>query len=638
MGCVKTSGKPATLNLTWAADAKGYNPTELTKLRDYIDQTLDWLDTIGWVEGDVFCYRVGRPVLTSTSSSEVEELYEQEIPETTDIINGLSVDMIKITAKGIAVDGVDRVPRYKGYNDTYTYKSKYTHKILSNYFIDGVNNATGYNYINDAEYNCILSASAGLRAEYGGIRQISAPTKPLPDFVIKCFTMVTQNFRLLGEFSDTKNEKKGDVVYITIDKLKYKLNRAKTSSTEKFFGEYYEDIKYILEYSGMDQAFKDVQLGGQFNVLDLVIRIPASWENEKELMGFLEDEEVADYCSKDKSEITDADRKTFFDYVFDKRAVTGDAFTDSAIDQSLKKEHLLDIDILNASLNRIKAIADEDYLTIDNEDLWNVNSWFTETNGYTKKDIADIKQLSSATYSGNKGCKYVYSETTTDNDGNESTTTYTEYMHFYVRADWLDSVSYNRAATIYWMGLDLDSGRFSRCEIETIIIIVIVLVITGGNAAAAIEAGEYWTAAMMITAAVISIGLQLGVFGEGKTARNMAIVAAVLSVGAGWEQFTSSSSSELTKETTRFSLTAVNSSLQIVSTVDQYNFKKQMQSLKEETDKYAEDGELYESDLRMVYEDSYKLPQTILEKDPYQDIKDLYKPYSSYSTSGFRES
>lgn len=667
MGCVKTSGKSATLNLTWAADAKGYNPTELNLLVGYIDQTLAWLDTIGWVEGDVCAYRVGIPVIVSTKNTELEELYTIEANETDYIINGLSLDMVKITAKGYAINGVDRVPRYEGYNDTYTYKSQYHHHILENYFIDGVNNATRwttpertiktiiipevvhtekYTYIDEPEYNCNKSALVGLRAEYNGVRQIAYTPKKLPDYVVKCFTMIAQNFRMLGEFSETETEKKGDIVYIGIAKLIHKLNLVKTRREEKFFGEYYEDIKYILDYTGLDKAFKDVQYGGQIEKLDLVMRIPASWNNEKTLKSLIEDKEVALHYGIRLDQVNESHRDGFFNYIFKSEMIAEDAFSGTAISEHVKVEELLDVDRVNEALNRVRAIADNEYDKITNDDLWTINQWFTTTNGYGKSDIAAIKLL-SIEYSQTKGCKWQYDVTSSNEDNGSITTTYTEYRHWYVRASWLDRLDYSRAAIVFWMGMDLSTTSNKRCEHDQIIIIVIVLIITIASAGAAAGSGlayaNYYAAAIA-TSGIISVGLTMGAFGTGRRARNMAILAAVLSIGGnagttfgiGGANATAAAVNVTTTATIGFALETAGTLIGVAQTELQYKHNKDMESMQEELDTLQQ-ATMYESRLRMVYEHSYKAPQTIMERDPYQPIKDMYKPYTTYNTMGFRE-
>jgi len=749
MGCVKTSGKPATLNLTWAADAKEYKPAELALLINYIDQTTAWLGTIGWADGDVFAYRVGSPTVRSTSNSELEELYTAEVSGTSSIINGLSVDMIKITSKGLAVAGVSRVARSEGYNDTYTYKSQYKHDILSNYFVDGVNNATRYAtpakevpghwdytgseaewileytipevvhvekymYIDEEingkkTYNCKLGASAGLNAEYAGVRQLSANTTLLEDsvipavyekgadgkvvyretatqvvvtrsiemdikgnpkivhryangievltpcsttvvtpagtkpgaapFVVKCFNMIAQNFRLLGEFSEVEAGKKGDVVYLSIPKLLYKLSLVKENAVKEsgeFFGEYYEDLQYILEYAGMHQAFKDVQYGGQIEKLDLVMRIPTSWENEKTLKGLIEDKEVATHYGVELTAVTDALRDGYFSYVLDARMVSEDAFSDTAVTEHVQKEHLLDVDNVNAALNRIKLIPDDKYDSMTNDDLWTVNQWFTADNGYTKSQIVQIKGL-SAGYSETKGCKWEYTTSTTDDDNNVIYYTHTEYRHWYIRASWIDSLDYNRAAIVFWMGLDLSTSADKRCGLDQIIVIIIVLIITRGNIKAA-EAAGAWYVAAAAAAGVISIGLTLGAFGTGKTARNMAILAAVLSLGSSYGSVAAATSSAaLQQATIGFVLQVASTGLIVYQTMEAYKFNKDMTEMAAEL-AVLNAASTYESDLRLMYEDSYRMPYTQAYKDPYQEIRDIYKPFSSYPNSiGFQE-
>lgn len=662
MGCVQTSGKPETLHLTWAADAKGYNPTELGLLTTYIDQTIAWLGTIGYTDGDVCCYRVGIPVLPSGNTTFIEELYTLELPENDYIINSVEIDMIKITAKGTC---------HTGFNNTYTYKSTYNHKILANYFIDGVNNATEYitppikgpfhitfpgfmvtpryTYIDEPEYNCNVSKYAGLNAQYDGVRQTSLPTIEIPSYVVKCFNMIAQNMQLVSEISETSTgEKKGDLVYLSIPKLIHKLTLAKTRSDEKFFNEYYEDLHYIMTETGLDQAFKDLKYGGMIDKLDMIIRIPASYENEKLLRSYLEDKDVAIYCNKTLTTITDADRNTYFNYVFEARMVNEEAYTDKGISDHAKKDMLLDVDILNEALNRIKAISNSNYQTISNDDLWTVNQWF-DTN-YIKTDIGSIKALTNPGYSMTKGCKF--QETYTGTDGRAAYTdengvyheavpatdgyTYSIYRHYHVRASWLDSADYARVAAIFWTGFDLSTATDTRCEFDMFIIIIIIIILLCMQL---YDVAKYtWVEYMAIAAAVISIGLTMGVFGTGKTARNMAILAAVLSLGSGaggYMNAAGSAAGATTAATINFALSVANTTVTIMNTMETYSHNKFMEESQKELDSLIKDGKMYESDLRFVYEDSYRIPQTMLEIDPYDSIRKTYEPFTTYKTKGF---
>ena len=663
MGCVQTSGKPETLHLTWAADAKGYNPTELGLLTTYIDQTIAWLGTIGYTDGDVCCYRVGIPVLPSGNTTFIEELYTLELPENDYIMNSVEIDMIKITAKGTC---------HTGFNNTYTYKSTYNHKILANYFIDGVNNATEYitppikgpfhitfpgfmvtpryTYIDEPEYNCNVSKYAGLNAQYDGVRQTSLPTIEIPSYVVKCFNMIAQNMQLVSELSETSTgEKKGDLVYLSIPKLIHKLTLAKTRSDEKFFNEYYEDLHYIMTETGLDQAFKDLKYGGMLEKLDLIIRVPASYENEKLLRSYLEDKDVAIHCNKTLTTITDADRNTYFNYVFEARMVDEEAYTDKGISDHTKKDMLLDVDILNEALNRIKAISDSNYQTISNDDLWTVNQWFDTS--YIKTDIGSIKALTNPNYSMTKGCKF--QETSLGTDGKAAYTdengvyheavpatdsyTYNVYRHYHVRASWLDAADYARVSAIFWTGFDISTSTDTRCDFDMIIIIIIIIYLayqSGG----AIDPESGMTIAQMLIygSAIISIGLTIGAFGTGKTARNMAILAALMSLGgsSGINYTTAAGWTATNLYTVGFALSVAGTGLAVYQTLETFKFDEDMAELTAEL-AVLNAASMYESDLRFVYEDSYRWPQTMVEKDPYDSIRNIYEPFTTYKTKGF---
>ena len=147
-------------------------------------------------------------------------------------------------------------------------------------------------------------------------------------------------------------------------------------------------------------------------------------------------------------------------------------------------------------------------------------------------------------------------------------------------------------------------------------------------------------AQMMIGASgVISIGLTLGAFGTGKTARDMAILAALLSVGgsSGVNYTTTAGWTATNIYTVGFALTVAGAGFSIYRTIENFKFNEEMAELTAEL-AVLNAASMYESDLRFVYEDSYRLPYIEAYKDPYQSIRDVYKPFSSYPNSiGFQE-
>lgn len=699
MGCdLSNSAQKQVLNLTWASDAKGYNPLELDRIILYIDQTVAWLNQIQASDDeDLFVYRIGTPLAPSYKETDTEAIVGVDIEPDTYILGSVGVDCIKVTSKYKLVDNVV-TKQVDGYNCTYTYKSASKHAILGNYYIDGIGNTTGWSipaiilppmfgsdeprvireevvhpkldYIDSSEYNVSLSVNGGVPVQYGGVKTIPITTTTnadnkvvnigIPDFVVNCALMLVQNVGLMRDFGETnatdaegKLIKTGDLVYTTIGRLKHKLDIAKTACVQKkkeFYSKYYEDIRFMLEFTGMDQAFKDVQYGGLIEHLDIVLRIPASYENEKLLLAMIEDKEVADYCGVDVDEVTEVHRKTFFDHVFIAEMIMEDAFNDPS--SHAKSHMLLDIDNVRTALGRLQsntaAYASED------EDIWEINQWFNK--GYAKDSASDrleINGLAMPLHDGTKGCKYQYTstycdESTTslqdDGQGNwvsvttctsERTKTVTQYRHYYINAAWLDGLDYVRVASLFWLGLDVSSATIEACPYDTIIVVVIIIILTYlqlHNVAKWV-----WYHYLALASAIMSIGLTLGAFGTGKAARNVAIAAAIFSLASGYGYLTAPQAGATTAATVGFAMDIAGTGLSVYSTMETYKHDKFMEESTKELAKLTEDGEVYASSLRFMYEDSYRLATNLIEVDPYDAIRDVYKDFRSYNTKGFRE-
>ena len=705
MSCIKTGNKPDVLNLTWAADAKGYNPDELSTMITHITNSIAWLEQECSVYEDIVTLRVGIPHLGSDQTTTAETIYETDLTngdlgvESIDdvtIIKAIGIDAIKITAKADA-NGT--------YSKQYAYKSDYIHQIYGEYFFDGIENRTGLSRYDSAINNALISAIPveylkdtsvvdGISLDtivdhYSNVKltdtwdvprygipalsvQVTVPLEPkatvykyayakdvlnsptivskgkayeeVPGDVLKALTYISQNSWLIKGFAADElggsiTGKIGDQLVLTVKQLIAKLEVAKSKAQERigtFYPENYEELKYIFEYLGYEQAFKDVQYGGAITNGRALLRIPASAENQEILEDLLELQEIADYVGKDSKDVTQLDKDNYFEHVFPVKSL-------SDIDETLfnstsmsaaaeaKVVHYKDVQHV------INALGARNYSStnvINYEDLYVINRWCRTR--YTKEDYAIINGLTAPVKDGSKGCEILKTREVSDGDGGSTIEEYSEYRHYYINQDWLfGDTSLEKAIIVLHMGFDLSLTQNFGCPFDTVLTIAIIIALA---CATGVFAGG-WTGTSaaqyaVLTSAIIGIGTTLGVI-KGKDAKNAAIFAAAVSIYAGGVTI-AESGSMWTTASIQAALGIVSSATSAVTTYENYETNKAIEGGEKEIGANEEAAELYESELRLMYGPMHESHvRNVCEANPY-DYLGVYDKYSVFDGVGFQ--
>ena len=280
----------------WEMNLKDYDKDELATLVTYIDATSAWFDAkgISAVDSeDVVGFRVGMPIITGTDTLETTSLYLAN-NDLDQLVKSVSLDAFKISVK-TTVDGV-------AYSQPYTFKSSFTHNIFTKYYVEGVENLSGFSYLNTTSFN--LSANEGIAVEYGGTSARVKSALDIPDDVYGCMVYVIQNTTLYTVNTGTTVVKKGDVTYYSTKGFYDHLAVIKTKALEvigQIATPQQEDLHELMVYLGVDQAFKDLQFGGGFDSMRIVMRIPTSRSNQLALEGLLGKGDVFDDIFKIKT-------------------------------------------------------------------------------------------------------------------------------------------------------------------------------------------------------------------------------------------------------------------------------------------------------------------------------------------------
>lgn len=638
MGCIESGHEDLSFEPIWATNNKGYDEDELTKALYYIDQTILWLDSLDTTSDDVVMLRVGCPYRGTDVSVDAQTIYEDGSTSTDRVVKTIGVDAIKVTTM----------------QDQYTYKSPYIHRIYDGIFIEGIDNRTSstdidswstslkaYDFVGDGSdmrditYS-VLASSYTIPIVREGKKQYYSDRVDVPSYVLSAVTYIAQNPSMTARMYESKwyayseynvkiddtlyateadalassedvayalpqqREPAGDIVIIPIDKFVARLKVISSKGISKLSHlstEYQESIKYLLEGFSLDQAFDSIQYGGDIDDMRLVLKIPASRENQDVLERLIHKDDIK-YPGLTRAEIFKKVLPTKFEYVSEKD------FNES----TTKKAHLCDPYSSN--------MEGKDYVTMfaDTKDVVSLDSKYN-----TEYDLLDP-------YDGMYGCKnVVYTESTTDNDGNTvpGYTTIT-YRYFEIDAEWLRSLSPQEIAIVFTMGLDLDTVMKNVCEFDTLITIIIIVVATYFGCTGC----STWLWAMAIAGAAISIGVVTGAFGNGKRARNAQIVAALLSLGSSYASFMSKAAT--TTSVVAFAISIANTVLQVQASVDAYKFTSTMEARQKELDDTTEDAELYESKFRFMYGDSYEYALRECERDPYEEVASQYDEFSNY--------
>ena len=301
----------------WALNIKDYDRQELETLVSYINQTMTWFESQGIHTSttDVVGFRAGMPVVTPTAELETTALYTVN-DDLDQLVTALSLDVLKVSVKKVDGNLVQSQP--------YTFKSAFTHDMFTKYFYYGVENNSGLAYLDDRRMT--LSAETGIPIMYDGAEAKALPALAIPTALYGCVVYLIQNATLYTKYSGTGDvnvPKKGDVTYYSTKGFYDHINTIKTNALDvlaRLATPQQEAMHELLVYLGVDDAFRNIQFGGAFNDMRVLMRIPTSRENQLTLEGLLGEGDVFGNIFK---------VKTFI-------------HTDRDVSDNEKKEHLLD--------------------------------------------------------------------------------------------------------------------------------------------------------------------------------------------------------------------------------------------------------------------------------------------------------
>ena len=602
MGCDVTNSVAASEPL-WANENKGYDATELTHLNTLIDQTLAWFvgNGLSWDNTSVASkmavgIRVGVPYMGKDDTVDADTVYNG-IGIGERLIKTMGLDALKITIMAKPWGYPNGLNNPAGYIDssgkvnveTYTYKSKYIHRIFGEYFINGIDNKSGIQELDNIDM--ILSDIAPLYLAPHGANDAPVainPTKPLPTYIVECFQMSIQNIGLfkglipqLDPNNPSTRVKKGDVIYFSaLDMLSnlwaikysaaYRLSRLASPSDNQ--------IHDVLTTTGIDDAMKQLQYGGTLATLRVVLRIPASRYNQSILEGLL----------KFKKGVVPPTKEVFSEVFKEEWLEPTSKYVDnSAYKNELTDEYSTDMGV------------DNTFPT--NPPAWDLDEVYNNSNGVPSY-----------------GCHEVIVDPA---DGS----TYDRYRYFLISDDWLREATPSAISILFNIGIDLTSLDDTPCPYDTLIAIILVIVLTfSGDPPGAIA----------IIAMVIQIGVILGAFGTGDFAKVMQAIAIALAVYNSYDAMVEKGFTGTA--ITKFSIDVANAGLQIAKMVDAYMFEKEAKGLKDDIKSLEQDAELYESNMRLMYGESYSNPvRHGPEANPYLYLEDMYSKFESTPGQGF---
>jgi uncharacterized protein YrzB (UPF0473 family) len=691
VGCsIDGNNSRQTLDLIFAGENKGYPKETLAKIRELVVQAKSWLSAnIGDVDNDLIAIRGGVTTMTlyldannnpyTDAETLSEQIYKNLFDGDTSYLmqSFVGLDYVKITSRNRMELDLERTPGatpeqmpYSNNFNMYHYASPFVHKVFGNYFVNGVYNATKPKvptkklianlgtytdyipYLSSIDLRGVKSPIGFIPVRYDG--SLGTPTgyfEEVPEVLKELLTLIVQNIYLFSQVVDVDRERDGkervlvgDKYVNTVSGFIQALDRVDATCDERLnrFADdqdgtdYYQDVKTILEYTGLDQAFKDLRYGGELEDLRLLIRIPASYEMEKELRSYLERQEVIEEWNKyHSSQIDDTSygkvhEDWYFNRVFPIQTIpesSEEAYSEKAIEgNEVKKPDLWDKREVVAALNRRVNGKAASY-----EDLYTINSWYETF--YRLNDI--IVQPYPVMSDNTKGCEVVTTTTGVDGEGNEVTTTSRSYRVYRVNYEWLKNAPTNVQVSLLFAGLDFYTTMKGKCKNDQILAIIIIIIVTYLTWGTATKGMTAFMKAVYVASVVISIGLTAGVW-EGKAARNMAILAAVMSLGASLAAQGVSGMTSSMNAVMRTTLTVASTMLQVYNTVEAYELERDLDKHAAEMEKFTEGAELFESNLRMVYGGSFSGPiRNTTEKDPYENIKEMYSRFSTYKDEGF---
>lgn len=464
----------------YASFIKQYDTSELDSVIDYINITMQWMRDNNLdvsASEDIVTLRVGVPYLGSDQTVDANDIFLSD-DNLDRLIASLGLDALKFT-----VNSNDNALPINNRVKSYTFKSPHIHKIFGKYFVDGVDNRTGFAYMDGL--NISTSKLATVPVKYSGIEQIS-PIIPLdvPDFVVRCVVYILQNPRLVSTMTGEARVPAGDLVhfkssnfYTALETARVKAeNKVVVVSTANLPQNVENAIKQVLDTCGMSEAFTNLQYGGLAENLRVLIRMPAS----RAMQAILEDLLVKDEVFGD---------------VFKEVFIT---MTDANVNESIRNSDLIDV--------YSGDIGTEENIEVSSDGMY--------------------------------GCKRTTEVTGTDENENEVTSSRNDYRHWLVSDAWLKTITPEKLAIVFWSGLDLEQDYDTNpCPYDKIIIVIIIIVVTVIAIIAAIPTGgqslsaaQGIVIALSVASAVVGIGTTMG-FIDKKTGTELSLALAVASLG-----------------------------------------------------------------------------------------------------------
>jgi len=566
----------------------------IAEYQNYINlatSTRTWLFDNGLADPsseDAILMRFGMPYLAS-----FEEVDAQSVLDGNGDVLGLSksigVDFIQISTKVQSGD-------FTGYSQGYSYKSTFSHDPWPTAIVAGIENRSGFPYLDAAIVLPGLSGSIPI--EYSGELAKQRVVLPMPSFISECFVYLAQNGYLSYRVTDNDVPRPSEYAFFSTTDMYGRLQRTIDIAADRMTAliippaleapsssipppssdgtvdevpiSLDEAIKEMLEFLDMDEGFKDLQYGGLISGLSLLIRIPASRDNQRMLEQML---------------------------TFDR-------------DTGLPEEFQDVFTVEYMPLNDNEANAAGDYKAE------HLNDPVSNTRDNAEYGYPELEDVESNFFGSVWGCR-----------SSESTRRF-----FLVSDEWLNSLTPEQISIIFWTGIDLSSivDDPPECVLDKVIIVIIIIVITilswGTAGSAAGPIGQ----AILVAGAVANIALTLDIVGNGTfrdIVEGIAIASAVFTAGAS----AYSVGFKITTETLKFALTVASTSTNILIEADLQSELDEIADLEKQTEKATEDAELYESELRFTYGESFnEFVNAGPEADPYAYLDNIYDKFSSY--------
>jgi len=431
MSCSITP-KAAAEDPIWANENKGYDANELSQLISLIDQTQQWFIDKG-IDGDTsnaIGIRVGVPYLGKDDSVDADTIYTGTVSPDR-LIRTMSVDAIKISTLAKPWGIVDNTTGAQGYlnkpatfNETYTYKSKYIHRIFGQYFVNGIDNRSGIAALDTNDMVLDTIAPLYLTAMNDGSMKMN-PTVALPKYISDCMQMIVQNIGLFKGFTSTGSTKGGDLIYFNTSDFYGKLTTIRANAvtrSHRLATPADEKVHDVLVTTGLDASFKQASRENQWYLEGLL-----TWKKQTQA-------EIDAKVPPVKERMRDVFKEVWV------------AKRDKDVDQDSRVKHLKD-----------PYSSD---MGVDNDYPVNPPAWKLDEEYFDAKGVPMF------------GCKnpdYIINDSGGVTDSRL-------YRHFMVDDAWLKQQPVGVISTIFWLGLDLDMGINSNpCPADKIITIILII-------------------------------------------------------------------------------------------------------------------------------------------------------------------